>query len=249
MHWAENLTKYMFLKTVRNYKLFLIVTKQAKHMKNLIVIFIVVLSAFVANAQRLGIEVNRIDFKNNSAAVYAPNFSTIGLSYSRKIIPIVGLHLAGSVNYGNTERFGAATTNGSFTENTTLASAQARVEWRPLYGFIVHPIIGYGVGFTNMTQNITSTGNGILSALSDNTITKGAIFGIGAKLFGIRFDLTSSITKGNNPLNMYIYQSNEAKVADAYKIVATPLALQNYTLRVSFPLNGKDKKQNSKMRN
>jgi hypothetical protein len=215
-------------------------------MKNILLVFAIACSATFANAQRFGIEANRFLFKSNTSLSLPTELNTVGLSYSRKIIPVIGLHLAGSVNYGNNKLFGSPIKNGNYTENLEQASAQARVEWRPLYGFIVHPIIGYNVGYTMLTQNITSGNSRITS--SEGSITKGPILGVGAKLFGIRFDLTSSLTKGDDLL-VSSYQNNDANIDKAYKSIATPYIVRNYSLRMSFPLNSNDKKERSKMRN
>ncbi len=215
-------------------------------MKNIFLVFAIACSATFAQAQRIGLEVNRFLYKDNATLSLPIELNTVGLSYSRKIIPIIGLHLAGSVNYGNSKTFGTPLKNGTYTENIEQASAQARVEWRPLYGFIVHPIIGYNIGYTMLNKNVS--GNNTNLSASDHTITKGAILGVGAKLFGIRFDLTSSLTRGDD-LNILTYQNNDAKIGTAYKSVATPYLARNYTLRVSLPLNGNDKKEKSKMRN
>jgi hypothetical protein len=215
-------------------------------MKNIFLVFAIACSATFVNAQRFGVEVNRFLYKNNTSLSLPTELNTVGLSYSRKIIPIVGLHVAGTVNYGNSQTFGSPIKNGAYTENLEQVSAQARVEWRPLYGFIVHPIIGYNIGYTMLTKNISGN-NGSLSA-TDRSVTKGPILGVGAKLFGVRFDLTSSFTRGDD-LDVLTYQNNDTKIGTAYKSVATPYFVRNYSLRMSFPLNSNDKKESSKMRN
>ena len=215
-------------------------------MKNIIVVICLAFVATFAHAQRVGLEANRALFQGYGSTAITPELNTVGLSYSRKIISLLGIHVAASLNYGDSKIFGTLVTNHGFTETISQFGANARVEWRPLYGFIVHPIVGYSFGYSQVQKSVS---NGTSDLVKNATYyPSGLVLGVGAKLFGIRFDLTSSLIKNGN-ISLPVYSSDNTDINKAYTDTAIPLSLRNYTLRVSFPINTKEKQIVGKMRN
>ncbi len=215
-------------------------------MKNTIVVICLAFVATFAQAQRVGIEANRVLYQGYGSTAVTPELNMIGLSYSRKIIPLLGVHVAASVNYGDSKIYGTPVTNHGFTENISQLGTNARVEWRPLYGFIVHPIVGYSFGYTQVQKSISNSTSDLVK--NATYYPSGLVLGVGAKLFGIRFDLTSSLIKNGN-ISLPVYSSDNTDINKAYTDTAIPLSLRNYTLRVSFPINTKEKQTVGKMRN
>ena len=215
-------------------------------MKHTIVVICLAFVATFAQAQRVGLEANRVLFQGYGSTAITPELNTVGLSYSRKIISLLGIHVAASLNYGDSKIFGTPVTNHGFTETISQFGANARVEWRPLYGFIVHPIVAYSFGFAQMQKSISNGTTDLVKTA--NYLPSGLVLGVGAKLFGIRFDFTSQLIKSGN-ISLPVYSSDNADINKAYANTKIPLSLRNYTLRVSFPINTKEKQIVGKMKN